>query len=157
MILNIHFEDDCNMDLVIFVIGFVIGVVSVALAIELGMKKTAKSEPASRPTQRWSISEISNPRIVAEYLGDVDIPKDSKIVVSKYDDKSVLEDLDVKHHSGIKGNFILCDNRALILAGPIKKNEIGILTVEKEIMEKLNRYFEDSWSKGTRMQHEVEK
>jgi len=139
------------MDIIMFILGFVIGVVTVALAIEFGMKKTSKAEPTSRSTQKWSISEISNPRIVAEYLGDVDIPKNSKLVVKNYDDKSVFEDLNVKQHSGIKGNFILGDDRALILAGPIKKEEIGVWTVEKEIMDKLNTYFEQSWSRGTKL------
>ena len=67
------------MDIILFIIGFVIGVVCVALAIEFGMKKISKSEPSSRTTQKWSISEIRNPRVIAEYLGDVDIPKNSRI------------------------------------------------------------------------------
>ncbi|RLI65603.1 MAG: hypothetical protein DRO67_02450 [Candidatus Asgardarchaeum californiense] len=142
------------MDILTFIVGFIIGVICVALAIELGMKKTSKTEPASRTTQKWSISEIRNPRIIAEYLGDVEIPKKAKVVVNQYDDESLLKGLDVKIHSGIKGNFILGDDRALLLAGPIKKDEIGVWTVEKEIMEKLNRYFEDAWSKGTKMNQE---
>ena len=139
------------MDIVVFIAGFVIGVVSVALAIEFGMKKTSKSEPASRSTRKWSISEIRNPRIVAEYLGDIDIPKNSRLVVNKHKDNIVFEGLNAKRNSGIKGNFILGDDRALILAGPVKKDEMGVWTVEKEILESLNNYFEETWSKGTEM------
>ena len=52
------------MDTIIAIlIGFVIGVISVGLAIELGMKKSNRKLPASRPTHKWSINEISNPRI----------------------------------------------------------------------------------------------
>ena len=68
------------MDILTFIVGFIIGVICVALAIELGMKKTSKTEPASRTTQKWSVSEIRNPRIIAEYLGDVEIPKKAKVV-----------------------------------------------------------------------------
>ena len=72
------------MDIVAIIIGFVIGVITVGLAIELGTRKTTRSQPNSRHTKSWNIAEVSNPRIVAEYLGDVDLPKDSKIIVNKY-------------------------------------------------------------------------
>jgi len=142
------------IDILSLIIGFAIGVVVFGLAVEVGMKKTSKSEPASRHTKKWSISEISNPRIIAEYLGDVELPEDSKILVNKYRDKKMLAGLDVKKHSGIKGNFILGDDRALILSGPIKEDELGIWTVEKVMLDRLNEYFEDSWSKATNMKHE---
>jgi len=137
------------MNIVVFIAGFVIGVIVVALAIELGMKKKPTSEPSSRATQYWSIEEIRNPRIIAESLGDdVSLPRNSKLVVNQYTSKDPLQGMAVKTHAGIKGNFILGDDRALILAGAIKKNEIGVWTVEKEILRKLNAYFEQSWSKG---------
>ena len=142
------------METVTFVIGFIIGVISVALAFELGMKRSNRSEPASRSTKTWSISELQNPRIVAEYLGDIDIPKNSKLLVNQFKDKNTLEGIEAKHHKGIKGNFILGDDRALILAGPMKNDELGFWTVEKEILEKLNDYFEESWSKGSTMKQE---
>jgi hypothetical protein len=145
------------MDIVAILIGFIIGVISVGLAIELGMKKTSSRQPASRPTHKWSIDEISNPRIIAENMGDITLPKNAKVVVNQFQDKDRLTGMEVKTHSGIRGNFILGDDRALILSGPIKDDGLGIWTVEKGMLDKLNRYFEDSWSKGTRMQHEEEK
>lgn len=141
-----------------FIIGFFIGVIVVALAIELGSKRSSHREPASRTTQLWSLNEISNPRILAEYLGsDIDLPKHSKLVVNKVQDESLLRGLSVKQHPGIKGNYILGDNRALILSGPLRKNEIGVWTVEKEILTKLNTYFEQSWSKAKQYDFDTEK
>ena len=146
------------MDMVIgFIIGVIVGVVFVALAVELGMKKTSKGEPASRPTQKWSLSEIKNPRIVAEYLGDVALPKNAKVVVNQYNDKEMFKGIEAREHAGIKGNFVLGDDRALILAGPIKNQEIGVWTVEKEVLHKLNAYFEDSWSKASQMKFDEKK
>lgn len=145
------------MDIVAILIGFIIGVICVGLAIELGMKKTSGKQPASRPTHKWSIDEISNPRIIAENMGDITLPKNAKVVVNQFQDKDRFTGMEVKTHSGIRGNFILGDDRALILSGPIKDDELGIWTVEKGMLDKLNRYFEDSWSKGTQMQHEEEK
>jgi len=142
------------MDVIAFILGIVIGVVSVGLAIELGMRKTSTAQPASRPTHKWSISEISNPRIVAEYMGDVKLPKNAKVVVNQFEDKDMFKGLNVKKHSGIRGNYILGDDRALILAGPIKEDELGVWTVEKEMLDKLNRYFEDSWSKATKIKND---
>jgi hypothetical protein len=137
------------MDVVAFIIGLIIGVVVVGLAIELGMRRVNKGQPATRPTHKWSISEISNPRIIAENMGAIELPRNAKVVVNEYRDGAMLKGADVKHHSGIRGNFILGDDRALILSGPIKQDELGIWTVEKEMLEKLNKYFEDSWEKGT--------
>jgi hypothetical protein len=142
------------MDIVSLIIGFAIGVVVVGLAIEIGLKKTSQVPPASKHTKSWDLSEISNPRIMAEYLSDVELPKDSKIIVKTYKNKEALDGLDVKEHDGIKGNFILGDDRALILAGPIKNDELGFWTVEKDIVQKLNQEFNEMWAQGSRMQQE---
>ena len=142
------------MDVISLIIGFVIGLVVVGIAIELGTRKKLETSPASRHTKKWSISEITNPRVMAEHLGDVEIPKNSKVLVNIYRDKEMLKGLDVKEHEEIKGNFIVGDDRALILAGPVKKDEIGFWTVEKKIVEKLSDEFEEMWAKGTRMQQE---
>ena len=104
------------MDIVAILIGFIIGVISVGLAIELGMKKTSSRQPASRPTHKWSIDEISNPRIIAENMGDITLPKNAKVVVNQFQDKDSLTGVEVKTHSGIRGNIILGDDRALILS-----------------------------------------
>lgn len=145
------------MDITALIIGFAIGVVVVGIAIEFGMKKTSQAGPASKHTKNWDISEISNPKIMAEYLVDAELPKDSKIVVNKYKDKSLLEGLNAKLHSGIRGNYIIGDDRVLILSGPIKKDEIGFWTVEEDIVQKLNEDFEQMWSSGTTVQFEDKK
>lgn len=137
------------MDVVAFIIGLLIGVITVGLAIEIGMRRVNKTQPATRPTHKWSITEIANPRIIAENMGVIELPKNAKIVVNEYQDGLMLKGMEVKHHSGIRGNFILGDDRALILSGPIKQDELGIWTVEKDMLEKLNKYFNDSWEKAT--------
>jgi len=142
------------MDIISLVIGFAIGVVVVGLAIEIGMKKTSRTPPASKHTEKWSINEISNPRVMAEYLGDVELPKDAKVLVNQYKDKTTFAELDVKEHKGIKGNYIIGDDRALVLAGPVKKDEVGFWTVEKEIVDKLNADFDEMWAEGTKMKSE---
>jgi hypothetical protein len=146
------------MEIISLVIGFALGVVVVALAIEVGMKKTSKVEPTSKEAKGWNLSEISNPRIMAEYLGDdVELPKGSKVIVNQYKDKNMFAGIDVKEHAGVKGNIIIGDDRVLILAGPIKKDEVGFWTVEKEIVEKLNSDFENLWDEATSMEPEEKK
>jgi hypothetical protein len=137
------------MDVIAFIIGLIIGVVTVGLAIEIGMRRVNKTEPATRPTHKWSIAEIANPRIIAENMGAIELPKNAKIVVNEYENRAMLKGIAVKQHSGIRGNFILGDDRALILSGPIKQDELGVWTVEKDMLEKLNKYFNDSWEKAT--------
>jgi hypothetical protein len=139
------------MDVIAFIIGLIIGVVTVGLAIEIGVRRVNKTEPATRPTHKWSIAEIANPRIIAENMGAIELPKNAKIVVNEYENGAMLKGIEVKQHSGIRGNFILGDDRALILSGPIKQDELGVWTVEKDMLEKLNKYFNDSWEKATPM------
>lgn len=148
------YEDGWTMDVISLIIGFVIGVIVVALAIEMGAKKSSQTPPASKHTKKWNIDEISNPRIMAEYLTDIELPKNSKIIVNQVKNKDMLAGLDVKEHKGIKGNFIVGDDRALILAGPLKKDEMGFWTVEKDIVQKLNEEFDEMWAEGSRMEEE---
>ena len=146
------------MDVAALAIGFIIGVVLVVLAMEIGMKKTNRDTPASKHTKKWNINEISNPRIMAEYLMEgVEIPKNSKVIVNQCKDRGLLEGLDAKEHDEIRGNYVIGDDRALILAGPFKKDEVGIWTVEKEIVDKLNEEFEEKWSEATTMNVEEKK
>lgn len=145
------------MDILSLIIGFGIGVIVVGIAIEFGTKKTPKASPSSRPANEWSITEISNPKIMAEYLGDIEIPKNSKLLVNKYKDTVSFDGVDVRKNNSIKGNYILGDDRALILAGPIKKDEIGFWTVEKEIVESLHRKFDETWENATKLSLEENK
>lgn len=144
------------MDIISIIIGFAIGVIVVSLAIEIGIKKSSQNTPASKHTKKWSISEIRNPRVMAEYLNDVDLPKDSKVLVNKYKTKATFAGLDVKEHKGIKGNYIVGDDRALILAGPIKKDEVAFWTIEKDIVQRLNREFDNMWSQGSKIELDKE-
>jgi len=145
------------MDIVSLVVGFALGVIIVGIAIEISSKKTNSSSAASKHTKDWSISEISNPRIMAEYLSDVELPSNSKVLVNKYKDEKMLAGVTAKKHSGIKGNFILGDDRALILSGPMKKNEIAFWTVEKEILDNLNAQFSEMWDKAETIDNEQDK
>jgi hypothetical protein len=141
--------DGLQMDVAAFIIGLIVGVITIGIAIEIGMRRVNKNQPTTRPTHKWSIEEIANPRIIAENMGVLELPKNAKIVVNEYENGAILKGVEVKQHPGIRGNFILGDDRALILSGPIKQDELGIWTVEKEMLEKLNRYFNDSWEKAT--------
>jgi hypothetical protein len=94
---------------------------------------------------------------MAEFLSDVDLPKNSKVVVNKYLDKDMLSGLNVREHRGIKGNFVVGDDRALILAGPMKKDEVAFWTVEPEIVKKLNQEFNEIWSEADEMNFEKKK
>ena len=145
------------VDIISIGIGFAIGVIVVGIAVEIGLKKSSSNTPSSKHTKKWSISEISNPKIMAEYLSDVEIPNNSKLLVNKYRDKDKLVGLNVKESRGVRGNFIVGEDRALILAGPIKNDELGFWTVEEEIVRKLNEEFDMMWSESRNMEFEEKK
>jgi hypothetical protein len=134
------------MDILSLFIGFGIGVVVVAIAIEFGTKRTTKQTPSSRRTTDWSLQEIKNPKIMAEYLGDIDIPRNSQVLVHKYKTGRNFDGSYARRSNGIRGNYILGENRALILSGPVKSDELGFWTVEKEIVDQLHQEFNAHWN-----------
>jgi len=147
-------KDGFKMDVISLILGFIIGVVIVGIAVEFGTKKKQNISPSSKHTKNWDISELSNPRIMAEYLGDIKIPKNTKIIVNKYKDAELLKDLDARKNKNIRGNYIIGDDRALILAGPMKKDEIGFWTIEKEIVDKLNNEFYEKWTDSLKINND---
>ena len=136
------------MDIITLAVGFIIGVIVVAIAIEFGSKKDKADMPNSRRTVDWNINEINNPKIMAEYLGKVSLPEKSMVLVHKYKDSGLFEGLNTRRNTEIKGNYILCDDRALILSGPMKEGELGFWTVEKEIVNSLHDDFNHHWKNG---------
>lgn len=142
------------MDILGVIIGFILGVITVAIVVEITLKKSAVEYQTAKPAKTWSISEIANPKIMAEYLSDVEIPKNSKVLVKKYKDKNMLMGLNAREHKGIKGNYVVGEDRALILAGPIKKDEIGFWTIDKDIISELNKDFDEMWNEATQLKFE---
>lgn len=131
-------------------IGFVIGVIVAAMAIEIGFKQPKEPDRLARLSYTWSISEISNPKIVAEYLLEMDIPSDARLVFKECKDKKKLveEEIQMRQNETISANFIVGDNRALILSGPIKNGEMGVWTIDPVIIKKLQGEFERLWAGG---------
>jgi hypothetical protein len=140
------------MDIIALAVGFGIGVVVVAIAIEFGTKKEKITNPNTRRTIDWSIKEIQNPKIMAEYLGTLSIPNSSRVLVHKYKDPEQFIGKNARRNTQIKGNFILGDDRALILSGPMKEGELGFWTVEKEIVNALHEEFDRYWNEASIIQ-----
>ncbi|HEC94382.1 MAG TPA: hypothetical protein ENI45_00265 [Thermoplasmatales archaeon] len=139
------------MDILSIVLGIIIGAIVAIMAVGLSAtKKPEKPEPTSRYVENWSLNNLSNPRIVAEYLLDADIPKNARVVVKQCKDTSILKGLDVKYNPNVKGCFALGDDRAIILAGPFKSSEVALINVEKHVLTRLNDVFEDYWEKGVK-------
>ena len=137
------------MDAISFGIGSVVGVIISLMALSIALpKRKERNEPNSRYTSNWSLSSLTNPRIVAEYLLDVDIPPGARVVVKQCKDKEKLKGLNVRYNPNVKGCFALGEDRAIILAGPFKNKEPAVITVEKNILLKLNDQFESYWNNG---------
>jgi len=139
-----------SMDAISIAIGLIIGAIIAIIAISTTFPgKKEKPEPASRYTSKWSLESLTNPRIVAEYLLDVEIPPGARVVVKQCKDKEKLKGINVRYNPNIKGCFALGEDRAIILAGPFKENEPAVITVEKNILLKLNDLFDSYWNSGT--------
>ena len=137
--------------MILLLIGFIIGVIVVGMVAELGSKKTAPQEHMSRLTNTWSISEIRNPKIVAEFLDEVNVPLKSQLVIHECKNEAALKDLQVRKNPTISANFIVGDDRALILSGHVRNGELGIWTVDLVIIKKLHSEFDRLWTAGKKL------
>ncbi|MCD6468734.1 MAG: hypothetical protein J7L32_05455 [Thermoplasmata archaeon] len=139
------------MDVLSIALGIVIGAIVTIMAVGLSSsKKPETAEPVSRYAESWSLDGLSNPRIVAEYLLDADIPRNARVVVKQCKDTSILKGLDVRYNPDVKGCFALGDDRAIILSGPFKNGEVALINVEKHVLNRLNDVFESYWEKGVK-------
>ncbi|MCD6107887.1 hypothetical protein B6U70_01560 [Euryarchaeota archaeon ex4484_162] len=138
------------MDPLSLLIGFIIGLIAATMAIEFGMRKPIEStfKSTARLTYMWSLSEIKNPRLVAEYLDEMMIPKNAKVVFKECSDTKVLEDVSARKNEDIRANFVLGDERALLILGPVREGQMGVWIIDPFILKKLESEFERLWSKG---------
>jgi hypothetical protein len=130
------------------VVGVIIGAIIAIIAVELGRKKPEKPEPTTRYIEKWSVDSVSNPRIVAEYMLDATLPKNAKIVVKQCKNKNILKGLNVRYNPNVRGSFVIGDDRALILAGPFKDDEVAFITIERHLLMRLKDIFNELWERG---------
>ena len=109
------------------------------MAIELGWKKETSTQTC-KLTDIWSLHELKKPLIVAEKL-HMTPPENAKVVVAN----TILQKGNVKKHPGVRGNFALGENRALLFTGEIKRGELALWTIDDTIIKKLRNEFHRLW------------
>jgi len=109
------------------------------MAIELGWKKETSTQTC-KLTDIWSLHELKNPLIVAEKIHIIP-PDNAKVVVAN----TILQKGNVKKHPGVRGNFALGENRALLFTGEIRRGELALWTIDDTIIKKLRNEFYRLW------------
>ena len=109
------------------------------MAIELGWKKETSTQTC-KLTDIWSLHELKNPLIVAENIHIIP-PDNAKVVVAN----TILQKGNVKKHPGVRGNFALGENRALLFTGEIRRGELALWTIDDTIIKKLRNEFYRLW------------
>lgn len=127
------------MDVISLIVGFVVGIIAVSIAIELSWKKEETVETC-KVANKWSLSEIRNPLIVAEKL-KMNAPSGSKVVVRV----ETAFSRGAKQNPDVRGNFILGSDRALIFSGEIREGQIAFRTVDERILRNLRTLFNQFW------------
>ena len=127
------------MDVISLIVGFVVGIIAVSIAIELSWKKEETVETC-KVANKWSLSEIRNPLIVAEKL-KMNAPSGSKVVVRV----ETAFSRGAKQNPDVRGNFVLGSDRALIFSGEIREGQIAFRTVDERILRNLRTLFNQFW------------
>jgi len=127
------------VDVISLIVGFVVGIIAVSIAIELSWKKEETVETC-KVANKWSLSEIRNPLIVAEKL-KMNAPSGSKVVVRV----ETAFSRGAKQNPDVRGNFVLGSDRALIFSGEIREGQIAFRTVDERILRNLRTLFNQFW------------
>ncbi|PKK86131.1 MAG: hypothetical protein CVT48_02395 [Thermoplasmata archaeon HGW-Thermoplasmata-1] len=136
------------MDVLWFSIGTLVGIVIALVAVEFGLKKVFGKQEHSKLTSVWSLSEISDPLIVAEKLEGVPVPAGAKVVVRDAVDARTFSSAEVRKNPEVRSNFILGKNRALIFTGQIEPGKMALWTVDDILLRRLNSEFNRLWTKS---------
>lgn len=138
------------MDVLSTLIGFLIGIVAAGFAVELGLKKLFAPPDSSKLTTIWSLTELSNPEIVATTLhGGVDVPKTARVVAAS-NVPPASKGFQVRRNADAKGSFALDSQRprALLFLGGIEPGSLALWTVDEKLIERLRAEFSRLWTRS---------
>lgn len=134
-------------------VGFLLGLLAAGLAFEFGIRQVRNPE-SSKITSAWSLGEVGRldpPRIVAENIRDLRVPKDARIIVKAGAGAvsgSVLRDAEVRMHPDVRSNFALGDEKALVFSSTLHPKAMAVSTKNAPMVNRLGSEFDRLWEEA---------
>lgn len=129
-------------------VGLVVGIIATVFVRELVFRKVQNTEH-SKLTHHWSLAERGGRpvKLVAEELGDVEVPPGSQVVVGRgaHVPPAVAQRCEVRVSDRIKNNFALADGRALVFASAVRPSTLAVWTYEDQVLQRLAREWDHAW------------
>ncbi len=132
-------------------IGVLIGIIVTALMVEIGMRKILPWGVTSRLTSVWDLNEIKGNKtllVVAEKIENVEIPKNSRVVVKQREGTALLKGAEVVVNPDAHSNFAVGADRALIFTSSIHPNAFTVWTTNERMIRRLTSEFNKLWMEG---------
>lgn len=139
------------MDLLSIGLGVLIGIVVTAFMVEIGMRKILPWGVTSRLTSSWNLNEIKDNKtllIMAEKIENVEIPKNSRVVVKQREGIALLKGAEVVVNQDVHSNFAVGSDRALIFTSSIHPDAFTVWTTNEKMIRRLTSEFNRLWMEG---------
>ncbi|MBU4256579.1 MAG: hypothetical protein KKB04_04910 [Candidatus Thermoplasmatota archaeon] len=139
------------MDLLSIGLGVLIGIVVTAFMVEIGMRKILPWGVTSRLTSSWNLNEIKDNKtllIMAEKIENVEIPKNSRVIVKQREGTALLKGAEVVVNQDVHSNFAVGSDRALIFTSSIHPNAFTVWTTNEKMIRRLTSEFNRLWMEG---------
>ncbi|MDI6917262.1 MAG: hypothetical protein QMC80_05645 [Thermoplasmatales archaeon] len=139
------------MDLLSIGLGVLIGIIVTAFMVEIGMRKILPWGVTSRLTSVWNLNEIKGNKqllIVAEKIENVEIPKDSRVVVKQKEGTARIKGSEVVVNLNVHSNFAVGADRALIFTSSIHPDAFTVWTTNEKMISRLTSEFNRLWMEG---------
>ncbi len=140
-----------KMDLLSIGLGILIGIVVTAFMVEIGMRKILPWGVTSRLTSVWNLNEIKDDKtllIAAEKIENVEIPKNSRVVVKQREGVALLKGTEVVVNPSVHLNFAVGPDRALMFMSSIHPNALTVWTTNEKMVRRLTSEFNRLWMEG---------
>ncbi|MBA3044165.1 hypothetical protein FP804_03410 [archaeon] len=139
------------MDLLSIGLGVLIGIVVTAFMVEIGMRKILPWSVTSRLTSSWNLNEIKDNKtllIMAEKIENVEIPKNSRVIVKQREGVALLKGAEVVVNQDMHSNFAVGSDRALIFTSSIHPDAFTVWTTNEKMIRRLTSEFNRLWMEG---------
>ncbi|MGB1586118.1 MAG: hypothetical protein ACPHID_03635 [Thermoplasmatota archaeon] len=109
----------------------------------IAMRKPQQAPAAKRNitlTTGWRLSELGKPLVVADDVGDLDIPAGTRILAAGLVDPAVQGQAQVEAIPSVRAQFALDEDRrrALLFLGGVQRGTMAALTTDTDLVSRLD-------------------
>lgn len=149
-------SDGMPLSLSSIFLGFLLGVAATAIAWHFSTRFVRNPE-RTKVTAVWSLEDLTEPgtrpAIIAERVAGLKIPGNAKVIVPAGTlnavPPEVLATCEVRMHPEVRVNAAIGKDRAILFSGRVSPTSTAVLTINEDIVRRLQNDFARMWGQST--------